>query len=105
MKTFQENLAGLPGIDSIARLELLDGNGNIVAVIENKAGSQGSLRIYRHLADKHGAITPEAAQEGLALYAEHTGDARANPGKHPNIDRLFAVIEHGDKLSTRAILA
>lgn len=105
MKTFQENLAGLPGIDGIARLELLDGNGNIVAVIENKAGSQGSLRIYRHLADKHGAITPEAAQEGLALYAEHTGDARANPGKHPNIDRLFAVIEGAGKLSTRVIPA
>jgi len=105
MKTFQENLAGLPGTDNIARLELLDGSGNVVAVIENKSGSQGSLRVYRHLADKHGAITPEAAQEGLALYAEHTEDARANPGKHPNIDRLFAVIERGDKLSGRVIPA
>lgn len=105
MKTFQENLAGLPGIDGIARLELLDSTGNIAAVIENKPGSQGSLRVYRHLAEKHGAITPAAAQEGLALYAEHTGDARANPGKHPNIDRLFAVIERGGKLSARVIPA
>jgi hypothetical protein len=105
MKTFQENLAGLPSIDGIARLELLDVSGNIVAVIENKAGSQGSLRIYRHLADKHGAITPVAAQEGLVLYAEHAEDARANPCKHPNIDRLFAVIERGNNLSARVIPA
>jgi hypothetical protein len=27
----------------------------------------------------------------LELYAEHTADARANPGKHPNIDRLILV--------------
>jgi hypothetical protein len=105
MKTFQENLACLPVTDNIALLELLDGSGNVIAVIENKSGSQGSLRVYRHLADKHGAITPEAAQEGLALYAEHTEDARANPGKHPNIDRLFAVIERGGGLSARVIPA
>jgi hypothetical protein len=105
MKTFQENLAGLPGIDGIARLELLDSEGNVVALIENKAGSQGSLRVYRHLAEKHGAITPAAAQEGLALYAEHTADARANLGKHPNIDRLLAVIERGGELSARVITA
>jgi hypothetical protein len=105
MKTFQENLAGLPGIDGIARLELLDSEGNVVALIENKAGSQGSLRVYRHLAEKHGAITPAAAQEGLALYAEHAADARANLGKHPNIDRLLAVIERGGELSARVIPA
>ena len=27
----------------------------------------------------------------LDLYAEHTDDARQNPGKHPNIDRLLAL--------------
>jgi hypothetical protein len=31
--------------------------------------------------------------EGLTLFAEHTNDAEKNPGKHPNIDRLFKVIE------------
>lgn len=103
MKTFQENLAGLPGIDGIARLELADHGGNIVAMIENKAGSQGSLRVYRHLADKHGAITPAAALEGLDLYAEHTEDARTNLGKHPNIDRLFEVIENNATLGVRVV--
>lgn len=103
MSTFQENLAGLPGIDGIARLELLDAGGTVVALIENKPGSQGSLRVYRFLVEKHGAISPQAAQEGLALYAEHTGDARLNPGKHPNIDRLFGVIASGQRLTANIV--
>lgn len=105
MNTFQENLAGLPGIEDLARIELLDANGQLIASIENKAGSQGSLRVYRHLAEKHGSINTEAAQEGLALYAEHTADARANPGKHPNIDRLLALIDDGGQLTARLIPA
>ncbi len=104
MKTFQENLADMPGIEGIEKLELLNG-GVIVATIENKSGSQGSLRIYRHLADKHGAITPAAAQEGIALYAEHTEDARNNPGKHPNIDRLIDLVKNNETLTARAIPA
>jgi len=103
MTTFNENLAGLPGIDGIARLELIDSNNVIIATIENKAGSQGSLRVYRHLADKHGAITPAAAEKGLDIYAEHTADARTNPGKHPNIERLLDLIDHGATLSVRVI--
>lgn len=105
MKTFSENLAGMPGIDGIAKLELLDSNGNLVATIENKAGSQGSLRVYRYLADKHGAITPAAANEGLELYAEHTEDARLNAGKHPNIDRLLALVADNTTLTARIVNA
>lgn len=103
MKTFQENLADLPDIEGITKLELLNGDA-IVATIENKSGSQGSLRVYRHLADKHGAITPAAAQEGIALYAEHTEDARNNPGKHPNIDRLIDLVKNNETLTARVIL-
>ncbi|CAG0955661.1 hypothetical protein ANRL2_00438 [Anaerolineae bacterium] len=105
MKTFSENLAGMPGIDGIAKLELLDNNGNLVATIENKAGSQGSLRVYRYLADKQGAITPAAANEGLELYAEHTEDARLNAGKHPNIDRLLALVADNTTLTARIVNA
>lgn len=105
MKTFSENLAGMPGIDGIAKLELLDNNGNLVATIENKAGSQGSLRVYLYLADKHGAITPAAANEGLELYAEHTEDARLNAGKHPNIDRLLALVADNATLTARIVNA
>lgn len=102
MKTFQENLTGMPGVEGIEKLELLK-DSVIVATIENKAGSQGSLRVYRHLADKHGAITPAAAQEGIALYAEHTEDARNHPGKHPNIDRLMDMVRNNETLTVRII--
>ncbi len=95
MGNFAENLAQLAGVDDFSRLELFDAAGKPVAVIENKPGSQGSLRVYRHLAEKWGGINPDAAHEGLVLYAEHTGDARQHPGKHPNIDRLFEIISSG----------
>lgn len=103
--SFKENLETFPQIDRIARLELLDASGNTAAVIENKAGSQGSLRLYLHLADKFGSISPEAAKLGCELYAEHTEDAKLNPGKHPNIDRLFDLIEKGITLSVRSVAA
>ncbi len=64
-------------------------------MIENKAGSQGSLTVYNHLAQVWGSINPEAAKQGLEVFAEHTADARTNPGKHPNIDRLLAIAETG----------
>lgn len=103
MKTFQENLGSLPGIEGIARIELSNADGTLAASIENKPGSQGSLRVYRYLADKHGTITPAAAQEGLQLYAEHTEDARINPGKHPNIDRLFNLVTRDATLTAHVI--
>ncbi|MDD5404846.1 DUF2322 family protein [Immundisolibacter sp.] len=101
MKTanFAENIARLDSIDAYAKLELIDAAGNAVACIENKPGSQGSLKVYRHLAAKWGTINPDAAAEGLLLYAEHAGDARRNPGKHPNIDRLFDIIHSGASYS------
>jgi len=105
MTQFKANLDTFPQIDGIARLELLDSKGNIAGTIENKAGSQGSLRLYLHLANLYGSITPEAAEKGLELYAEHTADAEENPGKHPNIDRLFEVIEKQQPLTIRKIAA
>ncbi|WP_028454249.1 DUF2322 family protein [Chitinilyticum litopenaei] len=90
MSTFADHLAGLPGIDHLAALELLHGD-SIVARIENKPGQAGSLRVYHALYQEFGCINAVAADKGIRLYAEHSEDARANPGKHPNIDRLFAV--------------
>lgn len=103
MPSFKENLDSFPAIDGIARLELLDAAGNITAAIENKAGSQGSLRLYLHLARQFGVITPAAAERGCELYAEHTDDAKLNPGKHPNIDRLLDLIEKQGTLEVRSI--
>ena len=88
---FAEVLSTLPPVSHLAALQLLDAQGQVVATLENRPGQAGSLAVYHALAQRHGgAITPAAAAEGLALYAEHTADAQAFPGKHPNIDRLIA---------------
>ncbi|MBI1906196.1 MAG: DUF2322 family protein [Rhodocyclales bacterium] len=103
--SFAENLKQLPGISHLAALNLLDAGGAVVATIENRPGQAGSLAVYNHLIQLYGAITPEAAHKGLALYAEHVEDARANPGKHLNIDRLFGVVERGETLTVKQVFA
>ena len=105
MSQFAENLKKLPGISHLAALNLLDADGKVLATIENKAGSQGSLAVYNHLAQTYGAINAEAAKKGLELYAEHTDDARAHPGKHPNIDRLLEIRARGLVLAPHLIAA
>lgn len=101
---FSDNLAALPAVDQLARIDLLAG-GQVVASIENRPGSAGSVRVYAWLARQFGAIDAVAAVEGLRLYAEHTEDARQYPGKHPNIDRLFAIAAGGAPLEVAIIPA
>ena len=103
MPTFAEHLRSLPPITGLERIELLDDTGELVATIENKPGQQGSLAVYNHLQLGTGRIDPAAARRGLELYAEHTVDARAHPGKHPNIDRLAALVDSGGALQVRVI--
>lgn len=92
---FADNLKQLPSITHLAGLQLFDAQGQLVATLENKPGQAGSVAVYHALVQRFGTIHAEAAREGLALYAEHTEDARAHPGKHPNIDRLIAIEQHG----------
>ena len=89
---FSEILSALPEINHLAAIELLDGE-TLVALIENKPGSAGSVRVYHALFQEFGAINAAAAARGLILYAEHTADAIAFPGKHPNIDRLLGITD------------
>ena len=103
--SFADNLKKLPGISHLAAINLLDAEGNVAATIENKAGSQGSLAVYNHLAQTYGSINVEAAKKGLELYAEHTEDARTNPGKHPNIDRLLAIEQGAPALRVKHVFA
>jgi hypothetical protein len=100
--TFADNLASLPVADHLARIELV-GPGGRLESIENQPGSQGSLRLYQHLVSIHGEITARAAELGLELFAEHVEDARNNPGKHPNIDRLIRVATDGEAWSARMV--
>lgn len=103
--SFAENLKKLPGISHLAAVNLLNKEEIVVANIENKPGSQGSLAVYNHLAQTYGSINIEAAKKGLEIFAEHTADARANPGKHPNIDRLIAIEQGGPALRVKHIFA
>ncbi len=91
---FKDNLEALPQVSGNA-LILLDDSGIEVARIANGPGTAGSFCVYAYLAGKWGGINAEAAEEGLRLYAEHTEDARMNPGRHPNIDRLFEIQSTG----------
>ncbi|MDO9273453.1 MAG: DUF2322 family protein [Rugosibacter sp.] len=103
--TFAENLKHLPRISHLAEIQLLDDQANVVACIENKPGQAGSVAVYNHLGQIYGAITPDAATKGLELYAEHTADARLNPGKHPNIDRLLQLISESNILRIKHVFA
>ena len=89
--TFSDNLAQLPPIDGVARIELLDARGAVVARIENQPGKQGSLAVYHYLQRAFAGLDSNAAAHGLALFAEHSADARNRPGAHPNVDRLLAI--------------
>ncbi|GHD55135.1 DUF2322 family protein [Jeongeupia chitinilytica] len=101
---FKHLLATLPSVDHLAGLELLHGD-SIVATLENKPGQAGSVRVYHALYQEFGAIDAVAADKGLRLYAEHTADAEAFPGKHPNIDRLIALVDGGTPLAVRLVAA
>jgi hypothetical protein len=103
---FADTLKQLPPAAHLAELHLLDAAGEWVATIENKPGKAGALAVYAALAARHcGHIDAAAAEEGLRLFAEHTEAARAHPGSHPNIDRLFDIIASGKRLAVKLVPA
>ena len=102
---FADKLKTLPGVSHLAALQLLDAAGEVVATIENKPGQAGSLAVYNHLGQLHGAITHESATQCIEIYAEHSEDARLNPGKHPNIARLLGLVERGETLRVKHVFA
>ena len=102
---FKDNLAQMPGINGIARIDLVDGNGAVVASIENKPGKQGSLAVYNYLQQSFGTLDGKAAEHGLVVFAEHTADARNRPGAHPNVDILLAIAAGGEALRIDVVAA
>ncbi len=101
MQKFSDVLLTLDDASHVQRIELYNQDGSSAGVIENKPGSQGSLKVYHHLYKMYGAITLDAAVEGLSLYAEHTEDAENCPGKHPNVDRLLNILENEAPLTVK----
>ena len=104
MLKFSDVLLTLDSADEVRRIELYHENGKPAGMIENKPGSQGSVKVFHHLYKMFGGITLDAAVEGLALYAEHTEDAENCPGKHPNVDRLINVLENEEPLTVKVIM-
>lgn len=103
--SFKDNLQQLPSVDGVQRIDLLEENGAVVASIENQPGKQGSLAVYQYLKQCFGTLDTKAAEHGLAVFAEHTVDARSRPGAHPNVDRLLAIVAGGTPLSIDIIAA
>jgi hypothetical protein len=95
-KNFKEVLEILPSIEAIEAIELFHAKEKTpYAVIPNAPGKQGSLKVYLGLYEKFGQqLDSVSAEQGLLWFSEHAQDAKSNPGAHPNIDRLFDVIEH-----------
>ena len=104
MQKFSDVLLTLESADEVQRIELYFEDGKAAGQIENKPGSQGSVKVFYHLYKMYGGITLDAAVEGLALYAEHTEDAENCPGKHPNVDRLINVLENEAPLTMKVVL-
>lgn len=103
MNSFVDNLRDLPSVEQIARLELIDSTGAISGVIENRPGSAGSVAVYLAVTIPDGRLDRHAAEQAVQLYAEHVADAREQPGKHPNIDRLFRIIDDDGCLIVRSL--
>ena len=99
---FKDILNTLPSIDDIEKIELYV-NDELIDSIDNKPGKAGSVAVYNALLQEFGSINKAAAVKGLILYAEHTADAQENPGKHPNIDRFFALIAESGELNGKVI--
>ena len=97
--SFKEILETLPAIDHLTGLNVTDGK-TIIHNIPAIPGKLGSLRLYNALAEKfNGKLNRTSAQQGVEWFAEHIEDAKTNPGKHPNIDLLFKVINENLNLT------
>ena len=97
--SFKEILETLPTIEHLTGLNVMDGEA-IIHNIPAIPGKLGSLRLYNALAEKfNGKLNRTSAQQGVEWFAEHVEDAKVNPGKHPNIDLLFKVIDENLNLT------
>lgn len=101
---FKDFLATFPAIDHLAGLNVLNEQGELIHNIPAIEGKLGSLKLYNALFAKfNGKLTACAAQQGLEWFAEHVEDAKNNPGKHPNIDLLFKVVNEDLTLTLEPI--
>ena len=67
--------------------------------------SGGTLDNYHLIYETYGSLNAEAAKKGLEIFAEHSEDERANPGKHPNIARLLQIEAGAPALRVKHVFA
>jgi len=91
MKKFAENLKSIPTTKNTVLLRLYNERDDLVSIIPNIPGRQGSIQVFQHIADKKGGINLESAKEGLRLFGEHVEDAQKNPGKHQKLELLLGL--------------
>lgn len=103
--SFKDNLAQLPSVEGLQRIDLVDGQGAVVASIENQPGKQGSLAVYQYLKQNFASLDAKAADHGLAVFGEHTADAQSRPGAHPNVDRLLEIAAGAAPLAIELVAA
>ena len=65
MKTFEENLKSIPTAEKTVLLRLYNQRDELVSIIPNIPGRQGSVRVFKHISEKKGVIDFEAAKEGF----------------------------------------
>ncbi len=99
---FKENLETLKSAEDIEKITLYEDDLQI-GEIPNVEGKKGSLKVYANIFDfKNGEIGKNKIEQGLILFAEHTKDAKDNPGKHPSIDILLNAEKNNKKI--RAVI-
>jgi|TARA_B110000967_G_C18489518_1_gene366092 hypothetical protein len=103
MQEFKVILETLENASHIKKIILFNKDGEIEGTIENIPGSLGSIKLYNHLFLKFGGLSIDAALEGVELYSEYIEEAKNYPGKHPNIDRLFNIINKEEALKITVI--
>lgn len=73
-------------------------------VIPNQEGKRGSLQVYAAITTNDGHITPSEAARGLEIFgSELREEARANSGRHPNIDILENIVANGSSVRADVI--
>ncbi|MDO4694390.1 MAG: DUF2322 family protein [Eikenella sp.] len=89
---FNDYLSTFPDAAHLSGLDIEDAAGRVVHHIPSIEGKLGSLKLYHALYQRfNGCLDAQAAAQGLLWFAEHTADAQAHPGKHPNVDFLQTV--------------
>ena len=91
MKKFTENLLTIPKNKKTVLLRIYNDRDELVSIIPNIQGQQGSIQIFQHIADANGNINFEAVKQGINFFGENLEDSLKNPGKHKNLELLLSL--------------